>query len=156
MLCTGVADFKVQVRRCGAAGIATERDLLAFLYRELVGRQHQVYCPAFFPVLHLPDILLYGRNKIIQVGIKRGIAIGMGNIQSMTESAGLHLYPGYVAISGCKYRQVLYTIGFDIYAAVKMPRPAFAKIACQHDRDIQRIAEITGGIVWYCLRFSRK
>ena len=146
MLRPGVTDFKMQVRRHAAAGITAPGNLLAFAYRELLFIQDYIHIPALLFVLLLTQVLLYFRCEIIEVCVQRGVTVGMVDIQCMSEAAGRGFDTADVACCCGKYRQVFTSLGFNIQSGVKMPRAAFAKIARQENRDIERIAEIPLGI----------
>src|SRR4051812_3133777 len=98
MLRLCIPDLKVKMRSCGATCITAPGYLLALLYRELLRRELQIYCPALLCILLLAQVDLKGRHQVIQMSIKGCVAVGVRNVESVSEAAGLHLDTAHISV----------------------------------------------------------
>ncbi len=84
-----IPDLEVQVRSAGAACVATQRDLLAPLYRELPFLRIKGYLKTFLLILLLLDPVGNPFGETVQVGIYAGMACGrVIYIECQSKSSG--------------------------------------------------------------------
>src|SRR5690606_9042328 len=84
---------------------------------------------------------------VVQMAINGNVTVWVAEVKTITIPRIGNGDAGHIAISSSKYRLILLLIGLQIDAGMEMIGSAFRETACQSNRDIQWIAEITLGIV---------
>ena len=98
--------------------------------------------PGFQFVLLLRDISSQCGKEFIEMAVYRSIAIGMTDIDGLSETGGLDRYPGDIAIGRGEYGQVLLSLGPDIQSHVIVIGTELSEISRQAHRYVQWIPEI--------------
>src|ERR1700734_1599100 len=89
-------------------------------------------------------------EELVEMSVHRCIAIGMPDIDGLTESCRLDLYSGDITVGCCMYRLVLLVLGTDIQSHVIVIGPKLAEVGGQAHRKVQRVPEITLRIGYRC------
>ena len=87
-LAQGMADFKMQMRSSGTAGIAAVADNLTLTHGQFTGLQGQIQFK--LEVLVMPGLDPFGQwtGVALQVGINRGVTVGVVQIQGESVAGG--------------------------------------------------------------------
>src|ERR1700733_8334454 len=96
----------MQMRPLRAAGAPAIGDKVPLLDREQARGNVQEYLPGLQLVLLPAYISGQRREEFIQMGIERGITVGMTDIERLPESLRLDLHMGNISVGRGIYRQV--------------------------------------------------
>ena len=88
------------------------------------------------------DIIGQCGKEFIEMAVYGSVAIGMPDIDGLSEAGGLDGDAGYISIGGSQYGQVLSSLGAYIQAHVIVIGPELPEIRGQAHGDAEGIAEI--------------
>ena len=89
------------------------------------------------------------------MGIQRGVAVGVVDVDGAAKATGLYFDAGNVAVCRGKYGQVLHFVGTQVKPHVVVVGAQLAKVAAKAHWDIKGVAEIFFGIVWRVKELKR-
>ena len=113
--------------------------------------------PFLLLVLLFLHILLQGRLKVVEVGIKRCESIGMIDIDHPAKAEGFDTDPGDVACSGGIYPLVDALGGSDIKSHMPVVGAELAKVSNNFGPEVEWPPEVAFGIIFIrCLGVDRK
>ena len=142
----GPPDLEMEMGPLRSAGIAAPGDLLALFDRKERRRNRQIDGPGLLPVLLLFNIGGQRRDEVVEMAIYCRIAIGMTDVNRLSESERSDLHPCNITVRSRVNREVLPVLGSDIETHMVVVGAKLAEIRGQAHGNPQRVAEINLGI----------
>ena len=136
----------MQVRSLRTAGASAVGDEIALLHRKKGWRDLEIHLPGLAAVLFPMDPSCESRKEFIEMAVYSGIAVGMIDIDSLSEAFGCYRDAGDIAVGRGIDRQVHPVLGPDVQSHVVVIGAEFPKVGGQAYRDVQWIAKVVAWI----------
>ena len=137
------SDLEMNVRTARTACISAHCNDVAFLDRQLIGSESQVWIVEFFCHLSLAHLLPYLVVEGVEMGIdSHALKMRMCYIEHKPISVGIDSHALNVTISKCMDRMANRLLGLEVEPCMEVVRTQFSVVACQTKVEVERWNDI--------------